>query len=74
MPRMYRVFAFWTAVIALLALIGDMNVMALLFFAQTVIFVALSYMNLSERGYIYIFAGYLVLFFVGFTYYTTFMM
>lgn len=74
MPRMYRVFAFWTAVIALLALIGEMNVMALLFFAQTVIFVALSYMNLSERGYIYIFAGYLVLFFVGFTYYTTFMM
>lgn len=73
MPRMYRVMAFWTAVIALLAYVGHMEVMALLFFAQTVFFLALSYMNLSERGYIYAFAGYLTLFFVGFTYYTTFL-
>jgi hypothetical protein len=74
MPRMYRVFAFWTGVIALMALIGHMEDMALLFFAQTAVFLAVSYLNLSERGYIYIFAGYLVLFFVGFTYYSTFVM
>lgn len=74
MPNMYRVFAFWTTVIALLAYIGHMPGMTLLFFAQTVVFLALSYMNLSERGYIYIFAGYLVVFFVGFSYYTSFMM
>lgn len=74
MPNMYRVFAFWTTVIALLAFIGHMEGMALLFLAQTVVFLALSYMNLSERGYIYIFAGYLVIFFVGFSYYTSFMM
>jgi hypothetical protein len=71
---MYRVFAFWTAVIAMMAYAGHMDTMALLFFAQTAFFLALSYMNLSERGYIYVFAGYLVLFFVGFTYYATFMM
>jgi hypothetical protein len=74
MPRMYRVFAFWTGVIALLALIGHMEGMSLLFFAQTALFLSLSYLNLSERGYIYIFAGYLVVFFVGFTYYTTFIL
>ncbi len=74
MPRMYRVFAFWTAVIAMMAYAGNLLEMALLFFAQTAFFLALSYMNLSERGYIYVFAGYLVLFFVCFTYYATFMM
>ncbi len=74
MPGMYRAMAFWTAVIALLAYAGHMPIMALLFVAQTVFFLALSYMNLSERGYIYVFAGYLSLFFVVFTYYTTFVM
>jgi hypothetical protein len=74
MARMFRVFAFWTTVIGLLALIGHMESMALLFFVQTAVFLSLSYLNLSEKGYIYIFAGYLVVFFVGFTYYTTFMM
>lgn len=71
---MYRVFAFWTLVFALLASIGHMPVMALIFFANTAIFLALSYLNLSERGYIYCFAGYLIAFFIGFTYYTTFIM
>lgn len=74
MPGMYQAMAFWAGVIALLALAGGMEIMALLFFAQTAFFLALSYMNLSERGYIYVFAGYLSLFFVGFTYYTTFYM
>lgn len=74
MPGMYRAMSFWTAVIALLAYAGHMYVMAILFLAQTVFFVALSYMNLTERSYVYVFAGYLALFFVGFTFFTTFMM
>ena len=74
MPNMYRVFAFWTTVIALMAYIGHMPGMALLFAAQTAIFLALSYLNLTERVYIYIFACYLVVAFVGFTYYSTFLM
>ena len=51
MPKMYRVFAFWTIVFALLAAVGGMPVMALIFFANTALFLALSYMNLSEKGY-----------------------
>lgn len=74
MARMYRVFAFWTIVFALLAAVGGMPVMALIFFANTALFLALSYLNLSEKGYIYWFAGYLIVFFIAFTYYTTFMM
>ena len=38
MPRMYRVFAFWTAVIAMMAYAGNLLEMALLFFAQTAFF------------------------------------
>jgi hypothetical protein len=74
MPRMYRVFAFWTTVFALLAYLGHMPGFALISLVQSALFLAISYMNLSERGYVYVFAGYLVIFFVGFTYFTTFMM
>lgn len=74
MARMYRVLGFWTGVIAVMAFLGDMNTMAMLFFGQTGFFVALSYLNLSERMYIYVFGAYLTVFFVGFTYWTTFMM
>ncbi|MDX5473984.1 MAG: DUF2626 domain-containing protein, partial [Bacillaceae bacterium] len=34
----------------------------------------LSFLKLSERMYIYIFGAYLTIFFVGFSYWTTFMM
>ncbi|GEL06933.1 DUF2626 domain-containing protein [Salisediminibacterium halotolerans] len=74
MERMYRVLAFWTGIFAVLFLVGDMNGAALLFFLQTAIFIAVSYLKLSERMYVYIFGAYLTLFFVGFTWYTTFMM
>jgi hypothetical protein len=74
MPGMYRVMAFWTAVIAALAFAGHMPVFALIFFANTALFLGLSYMKISEKGYLYIFAGYLTLFFVSFTYYTQFLM
>lgn len=74
MARMYRVLGFWTGIIAVMAFLGDMHTMSMLFFGQTGFFVALSYLNLTERMYIYIFGAYLTVFFVGFTYWTTFMM
>ncbi|MGM7701962.1 DUF2626 domain-containing protein [Pseudalkalibacillus sp. Hm43] len=74
MARMYRMMGFWTAVIAVMAYVGGMQAFSLLFVGQTVMFVALGYLNLSERMYIYIFGAYLTVFFIGFTYWTTFMM
>ncbi|MFB4164825.1 MULTISPECIES: DUF2626 domain-containing protein [Alteribacillus] len=74
MDRMFRMMGFWTAVFAILFFVGDMFSMAILFFAQTAGFLALGYMRLTERMYIYIFGAYLTVFFVGFTYYTTFLM
>ncbi|MFC5713346.1 DUF2626 domain-containing protein [Thalassorhabdus alkalitolerans] len=74
MDRMYRMISFWTGIFAVLFFVGDMFNMALLFFAQTAAFLALGYMKLTERMYIYIFGAYLTLFMVGFTYYTTFLM
>lgn len=74
MARMYRMLSFWTGMMAVLFLAGNMYNVALLFFAQTVFLLALGYLNLSERTYIYIFAAYLTVFFVGFTYYSTFLL
>ncbi|MFZ4452111.1 DUF2626 domain-containing protein [Salibacterium aidingense] len=74
MDRMFRMMGFWTAVFAVLFFVGDMFSMAILFFAQTAAFLALGYMKLTERMYIYIFGAYLTVFFVSFTYYTTFIM
>jgi hypothetical protein len=74
MPGMYRVLAFWTFSFAVMGLAGGLIPMALLFFGSTAFFLALSFLNLSERTYIYIFGAYLTLFFVGFTYWSAFMM
>ncbi|MDQ0156398.1 DUF2626 domain-containing protein [Robertmurraya andreesenii] len=74
MDRMYRVMGFWTGIFAVMFFLGDMYNTSLIFFAQTAFFVLLSYLKLSERMYIYIFGAYLTVFFVGFTYYTTFLM
>ncbi|WP_147802890.1 DUF2626 domain-containing protein [Alkalicoccus halolimnae] len=74
MERMYRVLGFWTGIFAVLFLVGEMVEASILFFAQTGVFIALSYLKLSERAYVYIFGAYLTVFFVGFTYYTTFIM
>jgi hypothetical protein len=74
MPRMFRVLGFWTLVIGLMALAGNMPTMAMLFFFQTAVFVILGYMNLSERTYILLFWGYLILSFTGFTYWSFFRM
>jgi len=74
MARMFRVLGFWTLVIALMAFAGDMNEMALLFFIQTVVFVLLGYLNFSEKTYMLMFWGYMFISFVGFTYWTVFVM
>ena len=72
MSRMFRVLAFFTFVTALMALWGNMPPMAMLFFAQTGIFIALSYIDLSEKAYMTIFMVYLFFAFTGFMYYAFF--
>ncbi|MED4601126.1 DUF2626 domain-containing protein [Paenibacillus validus] len=74
MDRMFRVLGFWTLAIGLMALAGDFIPMALLFFAQTAIFVLLGYLKLSERTYILLFWGYMILSFSGVTYWSFFKM
>lgn len=74
MARMYRVLGFWTFVIGLMAFAGDMIEMALLFFMQTAFFVLLGYLKLSERTYILLFWGYMLVCFTGFAYWTVFVM
>jgi hypothetical protein len=71
---MFRVLGFWTLVIGLMGLAGDMIPMALIFFAQTAVFVLLGYMKLTERTYILLFWGYMFLAFSGFTYWSFFKM
>ncbi|GIN85490.1 membrane protein [Heyndrickxia sporothermodurans] len=74
MDRMYRVLGFWTGIFTVMLYLGDLDKLALLFLGQTVFFVLLSYLKLSERMYMYIFGAYLTIFFAGFTYYTTFIL
>lgn len=74
MDRMFRVLGFWTLAIGLMALAGDMIPMAMLFFAQTALFVLLGYLRLTERTYILLFWGYMILSFTGFTYWSFFKM
>lgn len=74
MDRMFRVLGFWTGIFAVMFYLGDMPQTALLFFGQTGFFVLLGYLKLSERMYMYIFGAYLAVFFIGFTYYTTFLL
>lgn len=74
MARMFRVLGFFTLLIALMALAGGMVEMGLLFFAQTAAFVLLGYMNLREKTYIYLFWGYMLVSFIGITYWSYFRM
>ncbi len=74
MDRMYRVLSFWTLMFALMAFWGELISMSLLFFGLTAFFLSLGYMKLSEKTYIKIFFGFMFVSFVGFTYYTMFMM
>jgi hypothetical protein len=72
--RMFRVLGFWTLVIGLMAFAGNMFEMSLLFFFQTAAFFLLGYLNFSERTYLMMFWGYMVLAFLGFTYWSVFEM
>ncbi|MCR8641943.1 DUF2626 domain-containing protein [Paenibacillus sp. N1-5-1-14] len=72
MGRMFRVLGFWTLVIGLMSLAGDMIPMALIFFFQTALFVILGYLKLQEKTYILMFWGYMVIAFMGFTYWSVF--
>ncbi|UFT97772.1 DUF2626 domain-containing protein [Radiobacillus kanasensis] len=74
MDRMFRVLAFWTGIFTVMFFIGDMYSMAYLFLVQTVFFLAVSYLKLSERMYMYLFGAYCTIFFVGFTYYSNFIL
>lgn len=74
MDRMFRVIGFWTGIFAVMFLVGKMYEVSLIFFISTAFFLLLSYLKLTERMYIYLFGAYLTAFFIGFTYYTTFIM
>lgn len=74
MARMYRVLAFWTLVIGLMFAWGELWGPAVLFFAQTAAFLTVSYMGLSERAYLLIFWGYMILAFTGILYWSFFKM
>lgn len=71
---MFRVLGFWTFVIALLFLAGQMYIPAGLFLAQTIAFVVLGYLNLTEKTYMYLFGGYMFVSFLAMVGYSTFMM
>lgn len=74
MDKVYKTLGFWTAIFAVMFYVGHMEMMAFVFVAQTGFFVLLGYLNLTERMYMYIFAAYLVVCFIGFTYYSTFLL
>lgn len=72
MDRMFRVLGFWTFIIALMFLAGDMFIPSALFLLQTVIFVVLGYLRLTERTYMYLFGVYMLVSFCGMVGYATF--
>lgn len=72
--RMFRVLGFWTLAIALMAFAGSIYEMALLFFIQTAVFFLVGYLNLTERTYGIMFWAYMVVAFLGFTYWSVFEM
>jgi CHASE2 domain-containing sensor protein len=72
MARMFRVLGFTAFLIALMALAGNLIEMALLFLFQTAAFMLLGYMNLREKTYLFIFWGYLIMSFLGITYWSFF--
>lgn len=71
---MFRVLGFFTFVIALMFLAGEYYIPAALFGVQTLAFVILGYMKLTEKTYMYLFGGYMFISFIGMVWYSTFMM
>lgn len=74
MDRMFRVLAFWTGIFTIMFYVGEMYTTAALFLVQTAFFLTLGYLKLAERTYMYLFAAYLTVFMIGFTWYTEFIM
>lgn len=74
MDRVFRMLAFWTGIFTVMFFVGEMRSMALLFLVQTAFFLGVGYLNLSERMYMYLFGAYCTLFFIGFTYYSNFIL
>ncbi|AZK46869.1 DUF2626 family protein [Paenibacillus lentus] len=74
MARMYRVLGFFTLTIGLMAFAGNHIEMALLFFLQTAFFVIFGYLKFTEKTYILLFWGYMIVAFTGFSYWTIFQM
>ncbi|SDI95583.1 DUF2626 domain-containing protein [Salimicrobium halophilum] len=74
MDRMFRTLAFWTGIFAVMFYTGDMMEASLICLAQTAFFLAIGFLKLSERMYVYIFFSYLTVFMIGFTYYTSFIL
>ncbi|HLR80673.1 MAG TPA: DUF2626 domain-containing protein [Bacillota bacterium] len=74
MDRVFRGLAFWTGIFTVMFYVGDMYKTAILFLVQTAFFLTVGYLRLSERMYMYLFAAYCTIFFVGFTWYTEFIL
>jgi len=74
MDRMFRVLAFWTGIFTIMFYIGDMMTPAILSLVQTVFFLTVAYLKLSERMYMYLFGAYCTIFFIGFTWYSEFIL
>ncbi|KGX90876.1 membrane protein [Pontibacillus halophilus JSM 076056 = DSM 19796] len=74
MDRTFRVLAFWTGIFTVMFYVGELYNASILSLVQTVFFLGLGYLKLSERMYMYIFGAYLTVFFIGFTYYSTFLL
>lgn len=73
MDRMFRVMAFWLLMMALMFFVGGMVNVAGLFLFQTLVFLAISYFRLSERAYLFVFGGYLVIAFICIVFWSFFM-
>jgi hypothetical protein len=74
MDRMFRVLAFWTGIFTVMFYVGGMLNTAILFLVQTVFFLTVSYLKLSERMYMYLFGAYCTVFMIGFTWYSEFIL
>lgn len=72
MDRMFRVLGFWAFIIALMFLAGDMYIQSAIFIVQTILFVVLGYLRFTERTYLYLFGGYMLISFCGMVGYATF--
>jgi len=68
------VLAFWTGIFAVMFYVGDMTGPAVLSLIQTVFFLTVGYLRLSERMYMYLFGAYLTVFMVGYTWYSEFIL